>query len=102
MQTVKITADSTGVVADLLELSKLADSAELSPKVVNRLIGLLNVGLEVSGVEILSASGADELRVGFKLSDGLREFAAALRAGNIDSEVIQVVGHAGESITKQG
>jgi hypothetical protein len=77
----------------------LADSAKLSPEIVDRLLDLLNLGLEISGVELLTASGADELRVGLKLSDGFRENVSALLAGNIDGHAIQVAGHAGESIT---
>src|SRR5258707_3729039 len=37
MQTIKITADSTGAVRDLLELSALADSTKLSPEIIDRL-----------------------------------------------------------------
>jgi hypothetical protein len=99
MQTIKITADTAGIELALRKVSTLADSAKLSPEIVDRLLDLLNLGLEISGVELLTASGADELRVGLKLSDGFRENVSALLAGNIDGHAIQVAGHAGESIT---
>ncbi len=100
MQTATVvTADSTGVVRDLQEISRLTESVNLSPDVVERFLDLLNGCLEVSGVETLTADGTCELRVGLKLSDGLREFVGALRAGNINGGIVQVDGHGRESIT---
>jgi hypothetical protein len=82
-------------VSDGRRFSRLADSTKLSPELVDRLLGFLDLGLEVSGVELLLAFGADELRVGLKFPERLRELAA----GKIDGHTVQLPGHAGESIT---
>ena len=84
MEDCKITGDSRALEPTLSELSVVAQLPNLPLEIVNRLIYFLDLGLEVGGVETLTAFGTSELRIGLKFPDGLREFVSALRAGNVD------------------
>jgi hypothetical protein len=54
----------------------------LSQEVIDRLLSLLQGGLEITSVETLTALGTTEICIHFNLSEGLREFMATLRAGD--------------------
>jgi hypothetical protein len=54
----------------------------LSQEVIDRLLSLLQGGLEIASVETLIALGATEICIHFNLSEGLREFMAALRTSD--------------------
>jgi hypothetical protein len=82
MQATSISADCDAIENALREAKELASN--FAPEVVNRLLNFLDLGLEVSGVELLTAAGASEVCVRLKLPDRFVELTMALRTGNID------------------
>ena len=65
--------------------------AKFPLEIVNRLLDLLDLGLEVGSVKALPASfgvGAGEQRINLKFSDRLGEYVFALWASNIESDSV--------------
>jgi hypothetical protein len=84
----RITADIEPVLSALREAELLLSEApECSLEVRDRLLGFLDAGLEVGGVEVVPTLGASETRVVLKLADGFLELVSALRARDIDRRV---------------
>lgn len=65
------------------DLALLAEAAQRSPQVRQRLFDLLDSGAQLVRVhtEDLPASAAGDLRIRFELSDGVRALLPAVRAG---------------------
>lgn len=82
MADLSINVDVAAVVADL-EL--LAQASESSVEVRQRLLGLLDAGVEFVRIdsECLPTSRAGELTYRPQLADGLVDLVAAVRAGNV-------------------
>lgn len=79
------------------QLSLLAQAAECSPQVCQRLLHLGNLGSELIrfDAEALPTAGAAQCRIRLDLSDGLRELALAVRAGQVDGLPVEVADHGG-------
>ncbi len=93
MSRISIAADAALLCADL-EL--LADAANRSLQVRQRLLDFLDSGAEFVRVdgEALPAGPAGELRIRFELADGLRSLVVAVRAGQFDGLAVDGVhGH---------
>lgn len=80
--SIAIGLDVSGVEADL---ALLAQAADASGEVRQRLLGLLDAGVQLMRIdaEALAAPGARELTYRAQLSDGLADLVAAVRAGNV-------------------
>lgn len=78
--------DAAQVLADL---SALADLAEAAPEVGRRLVDLM-ADLPMDGVFELdeAVARAGETRIRLQLAPPLREFLAAVRAGDVDPGVV--------------
>lgn len=87
-QTLTMTCEASGVLADLALLERAAD---LSLQVRQRLVDLFGGGLQLLRVHVErgAAVPAGELRTHFELADPLRELALAVRAGDFDGLVVQ-------------
>ena len=78
-----VTADSSeveGLIADFEAL--LAEAPKLPLEIRNRLVNLLESGLQIGGVETLTTGETAELRVRLNFADSHTELVAALRARN--------------------
>jgi len=80
--SIAIDVDVSSVEADL---ALLAQAADASGEVRQRLLCLLDAGVKLVRVdtEALVAPGARELTYRAQLSDGLADLVAAVRAGNV-------------------
>ena len=92
MARLSVACDVARLCADL-EL--LAQAAERSLQIRERLLDLLDGCAQLVRVhaEGLPAGRADEFRIQFQLADGLRDLAAAVRAGEFDGLFVQQSGH---------
>lgn len=86
--SVSIHLDTSQALTDLSELAALANS---SLEVRDGLIGLLEALPQSACLDLDSATaaGANEIRIRLELADPLREFLAAVRAGNRDGLVVE-------------
>lgn len=88
----KITFDGSAAIGALTDLqSALAELPKASLQIIERLIDVLEPGIEIAGVGFdgASASGAGELHLVAKPSDRLLRFVAALRTGDVDLGVVE-------------
>lgn len=92
MKTVSIVVPQ-GVTALVEDLALLAQAAETSLELRQRLLGLSQLGVELVCLhsEGLAAPAADKVGVRFELADGLRCLAAAVRAGDFDAVAVEQV-----------
>lgn len=88
MSRLSIACDAAPLLADL---DLLAQAAERSAQVCQRLLDLLDGGADLVCIrdEVLTAGPAGELRIEFEFADGLRDLLAAVRAGEFDGFVVQ-------------
>ena len=88
--SISLSADAAPLCADL---ALLAEAADRSLQVRQRLLDLLDAGAQLVCVdrEPLCAGAAGELRVAVELGNGLRDLVAAVRAGNVDGLAVEHV-----------
>lgn len=94
LAVVGIDVQADGLQADL---ALFAQAAECSLEVRERLLHFVDLGAELVRVhpEAVAAAGASQCRVRLDLCDGLRELAAAIRAGQFDGLPVEQIGHGG-------
>lgn len=92
MKTVSIVVPQ-GVTALVEDLELLAQAAETSLELRQRLLGFAQLGIDFVRIrpERLSAPAADKVGVQLELADGLRCLAAAVRAGDFDGVAVEDV-----------
>ena len=80
-RTVKLTAETAPLEAALAEAKGLIEGPlQLPQELRDRLVRFGNSPLEIASIKPGAATGADEVRVTFDVSERFRELLAALRA----------------------
>ncbi len=81
-------ADFSAVYAELEEAESLLMPADLPPEFVDSLLSSLEAGFEFSGQEYDTTGRTGDLLLRFQLPQRFRELVAALRAGEVQRNIL--------------